>query len=141
MSTLIICPNCKTQFEPEAAIAQSVEERVRKEFNEKWVELAKQKDEQFGLEKKQWLQQQKDRERAWEKEQEALARRQQEEKKEFENRVKQELAEKVRTDFENQLQLLQDVNKTNEAKLKEAREKELDFLKKMQELKTREQEQ
>ena len=47
MSTLIICPNCKTQFEPEAAIAQSVEDRVRREFNQKWSELEKQKDEKF----------------------------------------------------------------------------------------------
>jgi len=125
MSTLIICPNCKTQFEPEAAIAQSVKDELTKEYNQKWAELAKQKDEQFRLKEQQWQQEQKE-----------LAKMQEEQKKVLEK----ELNVKVRADFENQLRLLQDTNKTNEAKLSEAREKELEFLKKMQELKTKEQE-
>ena len=125
MSTLIICPNCKTQFEPEAAIAQSVKDELTKEYNQKWAELAKQKDEQFRLKEQQWQQEQKE-----------LAHRQEEEKKATEK----ELNIKVRADFETQMRLLQDTNKTNEAKLSEAREKELEFLKKMQELKTKEQE-
>ncbi len=129
MSTLIICPNCKTQFEPEAAIAQSVEERVRKEFNEKWADLSKQKDEQLRQKELQWQQQQ-----------DTLTRKQEEEKKELEGKLRLELSAKVRTDFENQLLVLEDANKTNEAKLKEARAKELDFLKKEQEMKTREEE-
>ena len=129
MSTLIICPNCKTQFEPEAAIAQSVEDRVRKEFNEKWTELTRQKDEQL-----------RQKEQQWQEEKQAIARRDEEEKKALKDKLTKELSVKVRTDFENQLQLLQEANKTNEAKLKEAREKEMEFLKKMQELKTREQE-
>jgi len=118
MSTQIICPNCKTQFEPEAAIAQSVEDRVRKEFNLKWADLTKQKDEQLKQKEQQW----------------------QEEKKAMEGNLLKEVNAKVRADFEMQLRLLEDTNKTNEAKLGEAREKELDFLKKMQELKTKEQE-
>ncbi len=118
MSTLIICPNCKTQFEPEAAIAQSVEERVRKEFNQKWADLTKQKDEQLRQKEQQW----------------------QEERKAIEGNLMKELNAKVRADYETQLKLLEDTNKTNEAKLSEARQRELDFLKKMQELKTKEQE-
>lgn len=118
MSTQIICPNCKNQFEPEAAIAQSVEDRVRKEFNLKWADLTKQKDEQLKQKEQQW----------------------QEEKKAMEGNLLKEVNAKVRADFEMQLRLLEDTNKTNEAKLGEAREKELDFLKKMQELKTKEQE-
>src|SRR5262249_55169834 len=42
--------------------------------------------------------------------------------------------------YEHKLRLLEDTNKTNEAKLTESREKEMEFLKKMQELKTKEQE-
>lgn len=118
MSTLIICPNCKTQFEPEAAIAQSVEDRVRKEFNQKWADLTKQKDEQMRQREQQW----------------------QEEKKMIQDNLLKEVNTKVRADFETQLRLLEDTNKTNEAKLAESREKELEFLKKMQELKSKEQE-
>jgi hypothetical protein len=118
MSTTIICPNCKTQFEPEAAIAQSVEERVRKEFNQKWVDLEKKKDEQFRQKELQWQQQQE----------ETL------------KKAAQDMSSRINAEYENKLRLLEDANKTNEAKLSEAREKELDFLKKMQELKTKEQE-
>jgi len=81
MSTLIICPNCKNQFEPEAAIAQSVEERVRKEFNQKWAELAKQKDEQFTIEKQQLLRHQEERELHWQQQPKGIARIQVDERK------------------------------------------------------------
>jgi hypothetical protein len=129
MSTLIICPNCKTNFEPEAAIAQSVEERVRKEFNEKWADLTKKKDEEL-----------RQKEQQWQLEKQAIAKKDEEEKAALEGRLRLELSAKVRTDFENQLQMLQDANKTNEAKLAEAREKELDFLKKAEALETKEKE-
>jgi len=151
MSTLIICPNCKTQFEPEAAIAQSVEERVRKEFNEKWADLSKQKDDQFRQEKEQllklqqnkeqqWQQQQNEKEIQWQQQQKEQRRKLEEEQKETEARLLKELSAKVGADYETKLRLLEDTNKTHESKLAEAREKELEFLKKMQELKTREQE-
>jgi len=129
MSTLIICPNCKTNFEPEAAIAQSVEDRVRKEFNEKWTDLTKKKDEELRLKEQQW-----------QLEKQAIAKKDEEDKAALEGRLRLELSAKVRTDFENQLQMLQDANKTNEAKLAEAREKELDFLKKAEALETKEKE-
>ncbi len=111
MSTLIVCPNCKTQFEPEDAIARSVEERVRKDFNQKWAELSRKKEEEMQADIKQ-----------------------------KEAAIRKELEQKVNATYETQLRLLEDTNKTNQAKLAEAREKELDFLKKMQDLKTREQE-
>lgn len=134
MATLIICPNCKAQFEPEAAIAHSVEEKLRKEFNQKWVELDKQKEEKFKYERQQLLKQQEEKERYWQEQQKEIIRRQLDEKKTLE----QELNIKVRADFENQLILLQEINKTNESKLNEAREKELEFLKRMQELQEKE---
>jgi len=140
MSTIVICPNCKTEFEPTAAIAQSVKDELTKEYNQKWVELARQKDEQFRQEKQQLQQQQNEKELVWQKEQKELVSKQEEERKALERNLRKELSAKVRTDFENQLQLLQDANKTNEAKLAEAREKELEFLKKMQQLQAKEQE-
>jgi len=151
MSTLIICPNCKIQFEPEAAIAQSVEDRVRKEFNQKWKDLEKQKEDQFRLKEQQWQeeqqekefkwqQQQHDKELQWQRLQHEQNRKLEEEKKEIEARLVKELSVKVGADFENKLRLLEDANKTNEAKLTEARNKELEFLKKMQELQTKEKE-
>ncbi len=83
MSTLIVCPNCKTQFEPEAAIAQSVEERLKREYNQKAVEWQKQKDEQFRQRESQMLQQQEQDKRA------------------LEDRLIKELSAKVGADYEN----------------------------------------
>jgi hypothetical protein len=125
----IICPNCKTQFEPEAAIAQSITEQVKKEYNQRWKELEKQKDEEHRKKEVQWQQQQQE-----------LTRRMDEEKKAMERQLRADLQKSVATDFENKLTVLENANKLNEAKLAEAREKELEFLTKMQDIKTREQE-
>jgi len=129
MSTIVVCPKCNYEFEPTAAIAQSVRDEMAKEYNQKWVENSRQKDEQFKLKEQQWQQQQQE-----------LAMKMEEEKKALTAQLKKELQQQVSADYENKLKLLEDTNKTNQAKLSEAREKELDFLKKMQELKTREQE-
>jgi len=129
MSTTIICPNCKTQFEPEAALAQSITDQLKKEYNQKWVEKERQKDEQFRLKEQQWQQQQME-----------LTRKAEEEKKAIEKELRAELQKAVGNEYENKVKLLEEANKTNEAKLTLAREKELEFLKKMQEVQTKEQE-
>ncbi|MCF8451517.1 MAG: DUF2130 domain-containing protein [Taibaiella sp.] len=129
MSTLIICPNCSTQFEPTAAIAQSVKDELTKEYNQKWQEKQRERDEQYRQKEQQLLQQQQD-----------IVKKAEDEKKLMEVSLRKELQQKVGADFENKLRMLEDANKTNESKLQVAREKELEFLKKMQELKTREQE-
>ena len=125
MSTTIICPNCKTQFEPEAALAQSITDQLKKEYNQKWVEKERQKDEQFRLKEQQWQQQQME-----------LTRKAEEEKKAIEKELRAELQKAVGNEYENKVKLLEEANKTNEAKLTLAREKELEFLKKMQEVQT-----
>jgi hypothetical protein len=129
MSTLIVCPNCKTEFEPEAAIAQSVKDELKREYNQKWIELQKIKDEQYSLKEQQLQQQIQDQSRKLE-----------EEKKALHEHLSRELTMKLRSDYESQLRLLEEANNSKEARLAEAREKELIFLKKMQDLKTKEQE-
>lgn len=129
MSTIVVCPNCKTEFEPTAAIAQSVRDEMAKEYNQKWIESSRVKDEQFRQKEQQWLQQQQE-----------MAMKAEEEKKALAAQLKKEMEKQVGADYEHKLKLLEETNKTNQAKLTEAREKELEFLKKMQELKTREQE-
>jgi hypothetical protein len=129
MSTTVICPNCNTQFEPTAAIAQSVREELSKEFNQKWVEKQKEREEQFRQREQQLVQQQADQQK-----------RMDEERRVMEANLRTELQKKAAAEVEARMRLLEDDNKTKDAKLAEAREKEMDFLKKMQDLKTREQE-
>ena len=146
-TTIVTCPNCNTQFEPTAAIAQSVKDELTKEYNQRWIELQKKKDEEIRQKEQQlagFEQQQQElirqKEQQWQQQQQAMTRKSEEEKKELENRLIKELSLKVGADYEHKLRLLEDTNKTNQAKLQESREKELEFLKMMQDLKTKEQE-
>ncbi|TAL48361.1 MAG: DUF2130 domain-containing protein [Chitinophagaceae bacterium] len=58
--------------------------------------------------------------------------------KKKQNELEEALRKSIATDFENQLRLLEQNNKDNEEKLKEARQQQLNFLKKEQELKNKE---
>jgi hypothetical protein len=63
-----------------------------------------------------------------------------EEKERLQKELEGHLRKTISTDFENKLRLLEQNNKDNEEKLKEARQQQLEFLKKVQELKTKEEE-
>ena len=126
---IVVCPNCQTQFEPEAAIAQSVKDQLKKEYNQRWTELEKQKEDQWKLKELQWQQQQQ-----------AMAKKAEDDLRAQETRLSKETQERVRADYEHRMQLLQDANKTNEARLQQARDKELEYMKKEQQIKAREQE-
>lgn len=115
-NSTIKCPNCHHEFEPNDAIKMEIQERFRKEAQEwksKKEEEYRKKDEEYQKQLTAALSQQKTA---------------------IENQVKKSLTD----DFENQVKLLSDTNKANEQKLKLAREKELEFLKKEQDLKTKE---
>ena len=59
-------------------------------------------------------------------------------KRKKEKELEESLRKNIAFDFETKLRLLEQNNKDNEEKLKEARQKEFEFLQKMQELKTKE---
>ncbi|MFZ1528022.1 MAG: DUF2130 domain-containing protein, partial [Ferruginibacter sp.] len=109
MPNEIKCPNCGHLFEPNEAIREEVE----KELRSKMQEWRKKKDEEFAL--------------------------QLEKEKQFtRSQVEETLRKSITADYENQLQLLKTSNADNEEKLKTARQRELEFLKKMQDLQTKE---
>ncbi|OSZ80162.1 hypothetical protein CAP36_02595 [Chitinophagaceae bacterium IBVUCB2] len=120
MSTEIKCPNCGTFFEPNEAIREEVE----KELRNKAADWQKKKAEEFQqqLQKKELEHQQQ----------------LQSEKQKLQTQIEESLRKTISSDFENQLRLLQENNKDNEEKLKLARQKEADFLRKEQELKNKE---
>ena len=105
----IKCPNCGHEFEP----TESIREEVQKELRLKMTEWQKQ-------------QQQK------------LEQQLSEEKIKMQQETEELIRKKIALDFENKLRLLEQNNKENEEKLKEARQQQLDILKKEQELKNKE---
>lgn len=111
MSTEIKCPNCGHEFEP----TESIREEVQKELRTKMTEWQRQQQQKFDT---------------------LLL----EEKKKTQKETEELLRKSIVSDFENKLRLLEENNKDTQEKLKAAREKELEFLKKEQALVNKEQE-
>lgn len=130
---MITCPNCKHNFEPEDAIAKSLEKEYQEKFNQDRQRLS----DQFSQKENLFQQQQKEFEKKKEKENELFAERLAKEKLKMEEDLQQKLRKSISNDFENQLKLLQEANNDNEEKLKSARQKELEFLKKEKDLKNK----
>ncbi|MBL7711150.1 MAG: DUF2130 domain-containing protein [Chitinophagaceae bacterium] len=128
-NTKITCPSCNTQFEPTDALRDQMKKELNKEV-EDWKAKQLKSFEQ------------KEREFAALKEQQEKAFRQQLESQraELSTQIAKEQEAKLNEKFEAQIKHLSQTNHDNEARLKEARDKELDFLKKMQDLKNKEQE-
>jgi len=136
MSTTIICPQCSNEFEPTDAIAQSIEKEMRGKMEVEW----RKRMDGIKAEKQAIGQQQKELELRMQQQDAELKRRLDAGRKEIEDMLARQITEKVQGDFAVKVRALEDANKEQDAKLAEARQKELDFLKKMQELKAKEQE-
>jgi hypothetical protein len=136
MSTTIICPQCSHEFEPTDAIAQSIEKEMRGKMEIEW----RKRLEGLNAEKQALEQQQKALETKVQEQEVEMKRRIDIEKKTIEDTLQKQITEKIRGDFEVQVRTLEDAKKEQDTKLTQAREKELEFLKKMQELQAKEQE-
>ena len=136
MPTLITCPSCKHQFAPEDAIARSLEKEYKEKFDADRQKLNKQfADQQNELEQKN-----REFELKKEKENQLFADRMQKEKLKMEVDIQERLRKSIAKDFENELKLLKETANDNEEKLKNARQKELEFLQKEKQLKIKEEE-
>lgn len=140
MSTEIKCPNCAHTFPIEEVMA----EEYKRDLREKMLSFTKQKEEEFAKKQNEFAVQQKQREAAFEQQQkqQALAYEQKlaEEKKLLRETMEEGLRKSIASDFENKLRLADEANKENEERLKLARARELDFLRKEQEMKKKEEE-
>lgn len=109
MSTEIKCPHCGHEFEP----TDSIREEVQRELRNKMTEWQKQQQLKFDT---QLL----------------------EEKKKTQQETEEHIRKSISADFEHKLLLAEKNNKDYEEKLKQAREQQVTFLKKEQELKNKE---
>lgn len=132
MATDIKCPNCGHRFPMEEAVS----EEFKNDLREQMMKYKKQRDEEFARKESELQKSSRDKEAQLARESQAreaqMARQAQEER--------EQLRRTVSADFENQLRLLQEANRDGEEKLKEARRKELEFLQRVQDLNTKEQE-
>lgn len=134
MTNNIKCPNCGTVFDVENVIAADLEKKYQDQYQHKLKESLNRIEE----DKKKLLQDQQLFEEKKKRENEIFAQKLQQEKLKIETDLQQQITKAIAADFENKLRLLENNNRDNEEKLKEARKKEFEFLQKEQEIKNKE---
>jgi hypothetical protein len=128
---------------------EAVSEEYKRELREQMLKFKKEKEtelqkkqEEFSRKEQELLQASQKREADYAKKLDEERSRWQksldEEKSQLRQSLESSIRKSVSSDFENQVRLLEQANKDNEEKLKTSRQKELEFLKKEQELKNRE---
>ena len=126
MST-IRCPNCQHEF----AMEEAVSEQYKKDLREQMISFTRKKEEEF-------LQKSADFSKQLQQQQELFNKKMTEEKKLLQQSLEENLRKIIGADFENRLFLLQQSNNDQQEKLKFARQKELEFLQKEQDLNNKE---
>ena len=125
----IKCPNCSHEF----PLEEVVSEDYKKELREQMMSYKKQKDDEIQRREQEWkLQMQQ-------KETEA-AKQLQAEKIKLQHQLEEQIRKSIAGDYENKLKFLEQRDVDNEEKLRQSRQRELEFLRKEAEMKTREQE-
>jgi hypothetical protein len=135
-ATHIKCPNCSHEFDVQDVLSADAEKRIKQQYEQQ----LEQNKAAINAEKKKLSEQQAEFEEKRKKENEIFQQRLNTEKEKMQTEMQQQLRKSIAGDYENRLKMLQDNMEEKETKLKEAREKELEFLKKTQELVTKEQE-
>lgn len=110
---------------------EAVAEEYKKDLRDKMAVFKKQKEEEISRKESDWKQQLQKKETEW-------TQQLQQQKERLQQQLEESLRKSIGADFENQLNILQQNKKDTEEKLKEARQQQLEFLRKEQELITRE---
>jgi len=105
----VTCPKCQHHFEPTDAIREEVE----KELRGKMTDWQKKKEEETN---------------------QLLA----EQKTKLQTEITEQLKKNIASDYEHKIKLMQDNETKKQQQANEYREKELDFLKKLQDIQTKE---
>ncbi len=129
MATEVKCPKCQHGF----PIEEVMNEEYRKQLRIQMQQFTQQKQEEFRKREDDLLNRQKQQEQQFE--QRLLT-----EKKQLQENLEQSIRRSVSSDYETRMQLLTNSVKESEDKLRDARQKEMNFLQKEENLIQREQE-
>ncbi len=136
MATNIKCPNCATVFDVEHVLSADTEQKLKHQYEALLnASLETVKQDRKKLEDEQQVFEEKRK-----KENEIFQQKLQQEIQKEKLLLQEEMTRSISADFENQVTMLKKGLEDNEEKLKVARSKELEYLKKEQELKNKEQE-
>ncbi len=127
-NNLVTCPNCKHQFSIESALTADLEkeiaDKLKKEFNERWITEKKKAEDQIRLQKEQM---EAERKKVMEEQATELAKRKVE--------VEEQLKAKLTKENELQIEFYKKQNEENEEKLKALRKLEVEKMEIQQRMK------
>ena len=147
MATHIKCPNCSHAFDVEEVLSSDVEQKLKQQYEQK----LQQSLTQIDSERRKLEAQQTEFEEKRKKQNEIFQERLQQERQKMEQQalvdkeklqveLQQQIRKSIAQDYENQLRILQDSEREKEEKLKTARQKELEFMRREKELQAKENE-
>lgn len=136
MASDIKCPKCGFMF----PMGEAVSEEYKNELRNKMLEYKKQKDDEVKKHRDDLEKKEKTMQDLLFKSEQEYARKLTDERSRIHKHLEEELRKSIGTDFENRIHLLREANFQSEEKLKQARQKELEFLIKEQDLLKKEQE-
>jgi hypothetical protein len=117
---------------------EAVSEEYKRELREQMLEYKKEKDRELQKKQEEFARREQEFAQQELRQEAELNRRMDEERQRIQLSVEQSLRRSIGSDFENKLRLLEEANRENEERLKAARQKELEFLRKEQDLRTKE---
>jgi hypothetical protein len=117
---------------------EAVSEEYKRDLREKMAGFVKDKEKEFQKKQEEFTRREAELVQQAQRQEAELRRGMEEEKQRIQLTLEQSLRKSIGSDFENKVRLLEEANLENEERLKTSRQKELEFLRKEQDLRTRE---
>jgi len=136
MNNNIDCPNCGALIDVESVIAGEMEKKYQQQYQLKLNESL----EKLSHDKQELMKEQEQFEAKKKRENEIFLERLAAEKNQMEKNLREQLSQSISSDYHNKIEMLEQQKAASEKKVEEARQKELEFLKKEQELVNRKEE-
>src|SRR6476469_3033720 len=136
MPTSIKCPNCAAELDVENMLSADVEEKLKRHYTQQ----LQQAHSKLDAEKLRLAQEQKKLEDQRRTNEDRFQTMLAQVKQKLEGELQKQLRKSIASDYDNELRLLRQNLQENEERIKTARQKEYEYLKKEQDLKNREQE-
>ncbi|KAA5536687.1 DUF2130 domain-containing protein [Taibaiella lutea] len=141
MATMIKCPNCGNEFPLDDALRLELNENLEKEkqdLRKKMEDYKKQRDVDVEKKNEEIRKKEEEHKRLADQQEQAFQQRMEQQLKLQQQEQETLLRRKLTADFENQITLLKQSDAEQKEKLQEARKKELEFLQKVEALKSKE---
>jgi hypothetical protein len=134
MASQIKCPNCGTSFDAEHVMQHEIEAKLQQQFQEKWNTQQSKLASEKQLLETEW----KNFEEKKNRENELFAEKMNKEKAKMEKELEEKIRVSLNDNYESKIKQLEQNNQDTANKLQQSRDKELEFIKKENELKDKE---